>query len=108
MSCQAAQPLGAHAADTVLARIAGTEPTPLNLGFIGSCVSLGRRAAITQFARRDDTAVRLAVGGRLAAVVKEMVCGGTVATIRREGRKPGSLFALRGSGRRAEQLRRTE
>lgn len=108
MSCQAAQPLGAHAADTVLARIGGTEPTPLNLGFIGSCVSLGRRAAITQFARRDDTAVRLAVGGRLAAVVKEIVCRGTVATIRREGRKPGSLFTLRGSGRRAEQLRRTE
>lgn len=101
MSCQAAEPLGAHAADTVSARIAGTAPTPLDLGFVGSAVSLGRRAAAIQFARRDDTAVGLTLGGRLAALGKEAVCRGTVIAIRREGRKPGSLPTLRRSGTRA-------
>ena len=56
MSCQAAGPLGAHAADTVLSRIAGEQPAPIDLGFAGQCISLGRRAGIFQFAHRDDTA----------------------------------------------------
>jgi NADH:ubiquinone reductase (H+-translocating) len=33
MSCQAAGPLGAHAADTVLSRIAEEQPRPINVGF---------------------------------------------------------------------------
>jgi NADH dehydrogenase FAD-containing subunit len=56
MSCQAAGPLGAQAADTVLSRIAGEQPAPINLGFAGQCISLGRRAGIFQFAYKDDTA----------------------------------------------------
>ena len=44
MSCQAASPLGAHAADTVLSRIAGEQPAPIAMGFVGQCISLGRRA----------------------------------------------------------------
>ena len=59
MSCQAAVPLGAHAADTVLSRIAGEQPAPLAMGFAGQCISLGRRAGIFQFAHSDDTAMRL-------------------------------------------------
>jgi hypothetical protein len=35
MSCQAAGPLGARAADTVRSRIAGEQPAPINLGFAG-------------------------------------------------------------------------
>lgn len=42
MSCQAAIPLAAQAANTVLARIAGTTPDPLNQAFTGQCVSVGR------------------------------------------------------------------
>jgi NADH dehydrogenase FAD-containing subunit len=38
MSCQAAQPLRAQAADTVLSRITGTEPAVINQAFTGSCV----------------------------------------------------------------------
>ena len=59
MSCQAAGPLGAQAANTVLSRIAGTEPAVVDQAFVGSCVSLGRRAATVQFARKDDTAGEL-------------------------------------------------
>ena len=102
MSCQAAQPLGAQAANTVLSRIAGTQPAVLNQAFAGSCVSLGRRAATIQFARPDDTAVNVFVGGRLGASLKEAICKGTLWSIRREARKPGSLFWFKG-GRRPEQ-----
>ena len=42
MSCQAAIPLGAQAANTVLARIAGEQPAVINQAFTGQCISLGR------------------------------------------------------------------
>jgi NADH:ubiquinone reductase (H+-translocating) len=103
MSCQAAGPLGATAGDTVLARIAGDRPAELNIGFVGSCVSLGRRAATMQLARRDDTSTRFYIGGRLGAAVKEAICKSTVSGIGKEGRKPGSLFAVKGSGNRTER-----
>ncbi|WP_028799852.1 NAD(P)/FAD-dependent oxidoreductase [Streptomyces sp. 142MFCol3.1] len=91
MSCQAAGPLGAHAADTVLHRIAGERPGPVALGFVGQCISLGRRGGIFQFAHRNDTAMRLHVGGRAGAKLKQLVCWGTVKQLVDEARKPGSL-----------------
>ena len=91
MSCQAATRIGAHAADTVLRRIAGEQPTPLNLGFFGQCISLGRTAGIFQFASRDDTANRFYLGGRPGAKLKEFVCRHTIEHLANEARKPGSL-----------------
>ncbi len=57
MSCQAAGPLGAQAANTVLSRIAGGTPAPLNQAFVGQCISLGRSHGTVQLARTDDTPV---------------------------------------------------
>lgn len=91
MSCQAAGPLGAHAADTVLLRIAGQTPAPIELGFAGQCISLGRKAGIFQFAHRNDVANRFFVGGRAGAKLKAIVCWGTVKQLADEARKPGSL-----------------
>ncbi|HEY3514684.1 FAD-dependent oxidoreductase [Kribbella sp. NPDC051137] len=92
MSTYAAGPLGAQAADTVLSRIAGTEPAPLELRFSGACISLGREAGIRQLARKDDTAVNLFIPGRLGARVKEKTCRFVVdSRIRREARNPGSM-----------------
>jgi NADH:ubiquinone reductase (H+-translocating) len=102
MSCQAAGPLGAQAANTVLSRIAGTEPTALSQAFVGQCVSLGRSYATFQIARTDDTPVNAVVGGRFAASLKEAICKATVWSIRREAAKPGSYFWLKG-GNRPEQ-----
>jgi len=102
MSCQAAIPLGAQAADTVLARIAGTPPAALDQAFTGQCISLGRGYGTVQLARRDDTPVRAFIGGRLAAKIKEAICKATVWGIRREGTKPGSYRWLKG-GIRATQ-----
>ena len=100
MSCQAAMPLGAQAANTVLSRIAGATPAVVNQAFVGQCVSLGRSLGILQVQHTDDTARRLYIGGRLAAVIKEQVCRATVFYLAREGRKPGSYFWLRGGQRR--------
>ncbi|MEV6967976.1 FAD-dependent oxidoreductase [Hamadaea sp. NPDC051192] len=92
MSGYAAGPLGARAADTVLSRIAGTEPAVIDLGFTGACVSLGRRAGIRQLGRKDDTMVDLYVSGRLGALIKEVTCRFVVSKrIRLEARKPGTM-----------------
>ncbi|SEM45791.1 NAD(P)/FAD-dependent oxidoreductase [Nonomuraea pusilla] len=99
MSCYAAGPLGAQAADTVLSRIAGTEPAVIRLAFSGACVSLGRRAAMRQLARKDDTAVNVYVGGRVSAAYKELTCRLGVWKIRREARRPGSLIWPKGGPR---------
>lgn len=101
MSCQAAIPLGAQAADTVLARIAGTGPVALDQAFTGQCISVGRKAATIQLARRDDTPVKAFIGGRPAAAIKEAICRATVWGIRREGAKPGSYRWLKGGTRAA-------
>jgi NADH:ubiquinone reductase (H+-translocating) len=102
MSCQAAGPLGAHAANTVLSRIAGTTPTALSQAFVGQCISLGRSSATFQLARTDDTPVNAVISGRIAASIKEMICKGTLSSIRREAAKPGSYFWLKG-GRRPKK-----
>ncbi|HTY32877.1 NAD(P)/FAD-dependent oxidoreductase [Mycobacterium sp.] len=102
MSCQAAGPLGAQAANTVLSRIAGETPALLDQAFTGQCISLGRSHATIQLARRDDTPVDVYVGGRLAAPVKETVCKATLWAIRREAAKPGSYFWLKGGARPAQ------
>jgi NADH:ubiquinone reductase (H+-translocating) len=103
MSCQAAIPLGAQAANTVLSRIAGTEPAPINQAFTGQCISLGRSAATIQVAHLDDRVMPLYIGGRAAAAVKEAVCKGTVSFLAKEARKPGSYFWLKG-GNRAQRV----
>ena len=107
MSCQAAMPLGAQAARTVLSRIAGTAPAPITNGFVAQCVSLGRSAGTFQAARMDDTAMWLSVGGRPGAAIKELVCAQVLATLRREARRPGSFRwpADRGRARLVERSR---
>ena len=42
------------------------------------------------------------IGGRLGAAIKEAICKGTLWAIRREARKPGSFFWLKG-GKRPSQ-----
>ncbi|MGU3502804.1 NAD(P)/FAD-dependent oxidoreductase [Mycobacterium sp. C31M] len=106
MSCQAALPLGAQAANTVLARLAGAAPAPVNQAFTGQCISVGRRGGTIQIARTDDTPIRLYIGGRTAAAIKEQVCRGTLSFLRKEARKPGAYFWLKG-GKRAERLEAT-
>ncbi|CPR08656.1 luciferase family protein [Mycobacterium bohemicum DSM 44277] len=101
MSCQAAGPLGAQAANTVLSRIAGRTPAAVNQAFIGQCISLGRSGAAIQLSHTDDTPINLVMGGRLATSLKEAICKATLWSIRREAAKPGSYRWLKGGKRPA-------
>ncbi|MEV7344257.1 FAD-dependent oxidoreductase [Streptomyces sp. NPDC093544] len=90
MSCQAAVQLGPQAAETVLSRIAGEQPAPIDVGFVSMCVSLGRHAGIFQYADKADTAKKFYLGGRPGAKIKEFICKGTVWQLAYEARKPGA------------------
>lgn len=105
MSVQAAQPLGAHAADTVLSRIAGEQPAPINVGLVGHCTSLGRRAATAQLTEKVDTARGLYFGGRLGAMNKEIASKGLTRHLAHEARKPGSYTWWFKDDKRQELLR---
>jgi NADH dehydrogenase len=102
MCCASASQLGPQAANTVLSHIAGTTPAMFDYGFAGSCISLGRRTGILQFARKDDTSVNFYFSGRVAAKLKEAICKGTLWSLRREARKPGSTFWFKGGPRPTE------
>lgn len=104
MSCQAAGPLGAQAAKTVLSRIAGTEPAAVDQRFVAQCVSLGRSVATFQLTHADDTPRRLYVGGRIGAAIKEAICKGTVDQLAKEARKPGSYTWLKGGRNVAHRM----
>ncbi|BBZ41252.1 NAD(P)/FAD-dependent oxidoreductase [Mycobacterium conspicuum] len=107
MSCQAAGPLGAQAANTVLSRLDGKTPATISQAFVGQCISLGRELGTIQLARTDDTPVNIVVGGGSAARIKEAICKGTLWAIRREAAKPGSYYWLKG-GKRSAQLVATQ
>lgn len=78
MSCQAAIPLGAHAADTILRRIEGKTPKAVDPKFVGRCISLGRRAAVVQRTDLGDRPRDTVVGGRTGALIKEQICASTL------------------------------
>jgi NADH dehydrogenase FAD-containing subunit len=90
MGCAVALPLGAHAADVVLAAVAGREPQRLDAGFMLQCVSLGRGDGIIQIVRPDDSARAVRLHGRPAAAVKELICRQTLRALAGEVRRPGS------------------
>ncbi|MFC9435727.1 NAD(P)/FAD-dependent oxidoreductase [Nocardia sp. NPDC057030] len=103
MSCYAAQPLGAQAAGNVLARIAGSQPSVLDVAFAACTLGLGSRAGVMQFSRRDDTPVPMYLGGRVAGQIKERVgLAGPIETIRKEARKPGAIPTFLGLGKRKD------
>jgi NADH dehydrogenase len=101
MSCQSALPLGAQAAQTVLARIAGGAPAEISQAFAGQCISLGRRAGTVALVHADDRPRASYIGGRAGAVVKEQVCRMTVSFLRGEARRPGSYRWIKSGWRRA-------
>jgi NADH dehydrogenase len=90
MSAYAAGCLGAHAADTVLNRIAGDQPAPIDLSFPAMCISFGRRTGIFQLAHKDDTAVPLYLSGLAGKKLKELSCEASVKHLVTEAHKPGS------------------
>ncbi|MBD7993860.1 FAD-dependent oxidoreductase [Arthrobacter sp. Sa2CUA1] len=90
MTCASAMPMGAEAAGNILRSAAGTPPARHNSGFLGQCVSLGRRDGAVQFLTADYTARSFHLHGRSAAVLKEVLCRMTLRWIRGEAKKSGA------------------
>ncbi|GAB23048.1 putative oxidoreductase [Gordonia polyisoprenivorans NBRC 16320 = JCM 10675] len=95
MSCQAAMPLGVAAAQSVRSLAIGEHPVAAYPGFVAQCVSLGRHAATLQLTHKDDSPTRGVVTGRGAALMKELICRGTIWGLQLEARHPGIYPAAR-------------
>lgn len=74
LACATAEPQGAHAANTLARLVAGRAPQPYSMGYSGQGLSLGRRDAVIQVGRRDDSPRRIFLAGRTGAVIKESIC----------------------------------
>lgn len=107
MSCQAALPLGAQAANTILSRIGGAVAADVSVPMSAQCVSLGRGAGTIQVQHNDDTPRNLYIGGRTGAFIKEQVCRATLRWLRGEAVKPGSYTYLKGPDRSHQLAART-
>ncbi|WP_280432010.1 NAD(P)/FAD-dependent oxidoreductase [Nocardia brasiliensis] len=105
MSAYTAGCLGAHAADTVLARIAGERPAPIDLAFQAMCFSFGRRAGIFQLLHKDDTAKRLYFTGFMGRELKEFSCAASVKHLVTEAHEPGSHHWPKDGEHRPDLLR---
>ncbi|SDL98834.1 NADH dehydrogenase, FAD-containing subunit [Arthrobacter sp. ov407] len=90
MSCATALPLGAHAADSIIARLDKRAPAPLSVGYMLRCISLGRKSGLVQTVHADDQPRRFVLRGRLAATAKAQMCQMTLSWIRGELRRSGS------------------
>lgn len=102
MSCQAALPLGAQAADVILSRLAGGAAARVSVAMTGQCISLGRRAGTIQVSNADDSPRQLYIGGRTGAFVKEQVCRWTLKWMGGEAAKPGSYSWKQGPDRQPQ------
>ncbi|MHA7285370.1 NAD(P)/FAD-dependent oxidoreductase [Arthrobacter sp. MDT3-44] len=90
-SCAAALPMGAHAADTVLAHLSGVAPSAIDIGYLAQCLDLGAGRGHLQLVHPDDAPRVVSLSGRSGGWVKEQICRMTVAWLAREARTPGSF-----------------
>lgn len=74
MACASAEPMAAHAVDQIHRQARGQGLRPVSIGFAGRCLSLGRRDAVIQFVRRDDSPTERVWTGRPAVCAKEFLC----------------------------------
>jgi NADH dehydrogenase len=89
MGCVNAMPLGAHAADQV-ARLLAREPLqPFHTSYMIQCISIGRRRGVVVFVDRDDQPTGRVIRGRLAALIKELICRFVMGGMRLERRIAG-------------------
>ncbi|RKT05544.1 NADH dehydrogenase FAD-containing subunit [Streptomyces sp. 3211.6] len=75
-ACALATPQAAHAANTLARLSEGRKPEPYALRYVARAVTLGRKNAVGQFTRPDDTLRRAYVTGRTAVVIKELASRG--------------------------------
>ncbi|MEV0402962.1 FAD-dependent oxidoreductase [Actinoallomurus sp. NPDC050550] len=82
MACATALPSARQVARAVGDDLAGREPGPFKFRYVNQCISLGRRDALVQYVRADDSPVELVLTGRIAALYKEVIVRGAFAAQR--------------------------
>lgn len=89
-TCQGGMPTGVHAAVSIVRTLEGKQPKPFRFGFYHTPVSLGRRDAVIQFTRPDNSPRRVYMTGRPAAWYKETVTASPWPTWGRMKKMPAS------------------
>ena len=93
MSLYAATPMGAHAADSLAARLRDREATSFGLSYLGAGLSLGRRDGVFQLLDGDtDSATRIIITGRIANWLREFFVWFVLVTIRLQRTAPWIFF----------------
>ncbi|UGT60856.1 NAD(P)/FAD-dependent oxidoreductase [Nocardia asteroides] len=87
-TCQTGLPTAAYTADTVARLLRGRRVEPFRIGYFHQPVSLGRRDAVIQFTRADDTPRRWYLTGRAAVAYKEAVTSSPPFAFRLSRRVP--------------------
>ncbi|MEU4678609.1 FAD-dependent oxidoreductase [Micromonospora sp. NPDC023737] len=99
-TCQSGMPTGVHAATSIVRELDGKRPRPFRFGYLHTPVSLGRRDAVVQFTRPDDSPKRLFLSGRTAVWYKETVSSAPWPSFQRLKAFPAmGSFAWRRGGR---------
>ncbi len=88
-ACATALPMGAHAADVVLARRHADATRPFGMGYALQCVDLGRGRGRVQVVNANDSERAIAITGRAGAQLKEAVCRMTVRWMAQERDRAG-------------------
>lgn len=81
-TCQSGLPTAQYTADTIARLVRGKAVKPFRFGYFHQPVSLGRRDAVIQFTKADETPRRMHLTGRSAVAYKEMVSGSPLTTYR--------------------------
>ncbi|OQR65780.1 FAD-dependent oxidoreductase [Streptomyces maremycinicus] len=81
-TCQSGLPTAQYTADTIARLVRGRAVKPFRFGYFHQPVSLGRRDAVIQFTKADETPRRAHLTGRSAVAYKELVSGSPLTTYR--------------------------
>lgn len=91
MSCQLAQPQGAHTADNLARVVLGETVQPFNFRYALLCISLGRSDGLVHVVTPEDVPTERIFTGRVGAWIKEIIVWSTVFAMKMERWFPGSL-----------------
>ncbi|WP_067987880.1 NAD(P)/FAD-dependent oxidoreductase [Nocardia caishijiensis] len=95
-TCQSGLPSATYAADALATELRGKTVRPFRFGYFHQPVSLGRRAAVIQFTRADDTPGRFHLTGWAARTYKELVSSSPVPAMKATKRVPVDVQLSKG------------
>ncbi|MGW4094255.1 NAD(P)/FAD-dependent oxidoreductase [Nocardia sp. NPDC004718] len=102
-TCQSGMPTAAYTADVIARQLRGKRVRPFRFGYFHQPVSLGRKDAVIQFTKADDSPRRGYLAGRAAVCYKETVSSSPIPTFALSKRMTVSV-ALSKGGRATRRI----